>query len=361
MSFIEVVSSSSSSSTQAEEIDALERRQSSHGIKRIRVRDPEERMRTNLLNMWEYVGFKPNFALVPNENPTPLELFCTVASEQGRRTTMEDVHLVLESPKKDGHLVAIFDGHGGRQVAEKVAAIFKARFFEELENNRQDIRTFFRGFCKKAQEETPEILCGSTALFSYFDHNTNVIYTGNVGDSEEYVYQKHDDEVVAIPVSDARNWMHPKEEKRYLDVVDDEKRQAEWLAIENPDFRRFPGIKQGVNSPRVFGGKMFWYINKEGMKVSAFSSNPVVTLFQPQEGDKVILGCDGIWKAVKQEKLIAEVIKPHWDAPDLAKRIVRYAYDVGSTDNLSVIVANVAKKVLEDQPLSATVPLDDID
>lgn len=360
MSTIEVISSSSSSSTPEEEVAALEGRESSHGIKRPRVRSPEERMRDNLFNMWDYVGFRPSFEVQARENPTPLELFCTVASAQGRRKTMEDVHLVMESPQKDGQLVAIFDGHGGTAVANKVASIFRERFFVELEQNREDIRTFFRNFCKKAQQETPEIGCGSTALFSYFDHNTNFLYTGSVGDSEEHLYQNHDGDVVAIPISDARDWMHPKEEKRYLDVVDNEQIQKEWLAIDVADNRRFPGIKQGVNSPRVFGGKKFWHTNKDGMKVTAFSSNPVVTIFQPAAGDKLVLACDGVWKAVQQERLVEEVIKPHWNAPDLADRIVKYAYDVGSTDNLTVIVADVANKVFKEESLPPTVPLDDL-
>jgi len=363
---VEASSPTTSSSTPELEVAALERRQSSCSLKRIKVLSPEERMRQNLLTMWEHVGFKPGKLADQTQriNPSPLELFCTTASLKGRRPHMEDVDLVMASPNRDGHLVAIFDGHGGRAVAEKVASIFRERFFAAFEQNRYDPIQVFTDFCLEAQKETPEILAGSTGLFAHFDEDSNYLTVGNVGDSELHVYKKTEDGVIGIPVSDARNWTHPEEEARYLSVVDDEEMKAAWLAIDNPDNRRFPGVTKqadgtivngGVNAPRVFGGKLWWHTNKEGQKVTAFSSEPIVTCFQPESGDKIVLACDGIWKAVNEQRLIDEVITPHWDAPDLATRIIKYAYNVGSTDNLTAIVANVAQKVLAEAPTTLPV------
>lgn len=52
-------------------------------------------------------------------------------SMQGWRKTQEDYHLVAYDEEKKNSLFAVFDGHGGRQVAE----FLKDKFWNELIKN----------------------------------------------------------------------------------------------------------------------------------------------------------------------------------------------------------------------------------
>jgi len=50
---------------------------------------------------------------------------------QGWRTNMEDAHIIKENLTEDTALFAVFDGHGGKEVAKFV----EKHFIEELKNN----------------------------------------------------------------------------------------------------------------------------------------------------------------------------------------------------------------------------------
>ena len=51
----------------------------------------------------------------------------------------------------------------------------------------------------------------------------------------------------------------------------------------------------------------------------------------------IILGCDGLWDVLTNAKAVQFVLD-NLDKANVAELLAKHAYDLGSTDNISVIV-----------------------
>lgn len=88
---------------------------------------------------------KPDTKKITEEGETA-DLAYAMASMRGWRQQMEDTHICQPNIAPDVHLFAVFDGHGGPEVAR----FCQLRFHEELAANEN----FRNGDYKKALEET---------------------------------------------------------------------------------------------------------------------------------------------------------------------------------------------------------------
>ena len=67
--------------------------------------------------------------------------------------------------------------------------------------------------------------------------------------------------------------------------------------------------------------------------------DPEVVQQRLADGDKfVILACDGIWDVMTNDKAVSIVARALRDKQDAAKQLVRQAFLLGSTDNMTAIV-----------------------
>lgn len=323
------------------------------GSKRIKLLTPEQKMTNNFYEAILEVGLDfrdlPRLALTKATHP--LYLSCTATSLKGPvRPSMEDAHFDIEL--EEGHLVAILDGHGENgRIARQVATIFKEQFALELAKNPQDIRKVLIDICKIAHNQIVDRSGGTTALLVYFHNATNRFYTATLGDSEMRIYRKVGEVIKAIPVSLVRDWKSPKDEGRYLKVIDLPQVKAEWLKQENAKLRRFPGLAFGINTSRSLGDlSMVW------KGATAISRKPKVSMCQgihdDEIQDKVVFACDGLWDfATNEQHLIDTVLKPYWDDPELSDRIAQYAINVAkSQDNVTVIVGTLSKEAPAEDP-----------
>ena len=55
-----------------------------------------------------------------------------------------------------------------------------------------------------------------------------------------------------------------------------------------------------------------------------------------------VLACDGIWDVMTNERVVQVAAKAIKDKKDAAKEIVRTAYLLGSTDNMTAVVVHLA-------------------
>lgn len=248
---------------------------------------------------------------------------------QGIRPSMEDAHFHA------GRVWGIFDGHGdegeiaamaSHEIQTELPRLLKERP-HEMKNNFKEI---FRSIHEKITRSG-----GATALVCYVDA-LNRLITACLGDSKVVVVRKIGDKFYWIPVTREKNWSHPKEAARAEAAIGDSQIFQQWSQIQNPKLLYFPPIGVGVNVSRSLGDKDKVY---EGR--SAISQTPDVTLFQLQEGDLIISGCDGLWDFAHPNQLL-EVIKKHWGMPDMAKRLADYILPK-STDNISIICTHVKK------------------
>lgn len=354
-----VLSSSSSSFSQL--LDEPVRSLSFESSKRMRVMSGVEKMKNNFLEALRQHGLEPELlpCLEPKPAQSPLYVYVTAHSKQGKRKAMEDAH--FDCPLREGHIIGLFDGHSEKgALARQVANLFKTQFQAQLDAE-PDVRKLFINLMQQAQDEVPATFAGTTALVAYFHNVTNQLYTATLGDSELKIYRKVGDEIFSIPVSVIRHWGIEKEEKRFLSVVDDAGKKERWLAETNPENRRFPPESPGgLNVSRSIGEKLPMVLWKGE---TAISRKPKVSMCQvvanAEAEDKIVLACDGLWhfvgpdKLVNEQRFIDEVIKPHWNDPNLSERIVDFALNVAeSTDNVTAMVATV-----KSQPREITPPL----
>jgi serine/threonine protein phosphatase PrpC len=272
---------------------------------------------------------------------------------------MEDAH--FDIPVVEGRLIGIFDGHGEKgRIAKQVSEYFQKHFEEELKKRPEDIRKVYIDLCKGVQEEIKDPTGGTCALVVYFHSVSNRFYTATLGDSEMRIYRKAGDEIFSIPVSLVRNWKSPKDEARFLEVMDIQMLRDVWLRIEEPKYRRFPhlpGFPTGINTSRSLGDLRMRHNGK-----TAVSIKPKVSMAQAvlddEVQDRIIFACDGLWDFMSDERVFIDtILKPHWDNPQLAEVIVDYAIQTcKSTDNVTVMVGILSNEMPQELP--ATLPLD---
>mmetsp|Transcript_71226 Transcript_71226/g.230608 ORF Transcript_71226/g.230608 Transcript_71226/m.230608 type:complete len:379 (+) Transcript_71226:838-1974(+) len=217
--------------------------------------------------------------------------------EKGMRRQMEDEHLICPSlreqcpslPKeRDFALFAIFDGHGGKQVAGFVKTYLAVELGtafgaeEPKEGPLNDKRL------KKAVEATFQRLDSriATELTGCYDGctanivlaNRETVVCANLGDSMSYLGRKNDeDELQAIPLQMRQHkcWMM-KEKERIL---------RSGGAVENG---RINGV---LEVSRAFGDIT--------LKKFGVLCTPEYMKFKV-DGEKdrfMLLGCDGFWNA----------------------------------------------------------------
>lgn len=293
-----------------------------------------------------YTKTKETFSnLFEKKETETLDLSFSSAEAQGPRPTMEDA-FVISFPQNNNNpsLVAIFDGHGGEKVSKFASKKFSKNFLSILKKSNENVYEAFELFCQKTQQKIAKNSswnqCGSTAVMSYIDPKTHLIYTATLGDSEANIYRNGK----SLPLSCVRDWSHPKEAMRVAIAHNKPAIATEWPKTPEKAKYRRSHINYGVNVSRAFGDIDQSVIN--GCPV--VSHKPKITVSKLEKGDVVIWACDGL-KDFATEGEIAKIInKPSHlfqkvFSNSLAKQLVDFAVnEKESQDNVSVIAAKIA-------------------
>lgn len=219
-----------------------------------------------------------------------------VSAMQGWRMNMEDAHITNLSLPNDAALFAVFDGHGGQEVAR-----FCGKYFaDELVKNQN----YATGNFKKALEETflrmDSILMGENAMDilrefkneaegqTFAGCTANVvlvtkteIYCANAGDSRCYVYTKD-------------SQCQPLSSDHKPDV------ETERTRIHAAGGYVSEGrVNDNLNLTRAIGDleyKKNAALPQQDQIISAFPDVRV----QPRSGNLnfMLIGCDGIWETL---------------------------------------------------------------
>lgn len=261
----------------------------------------------------EHLSLNPQFPLWEADESTPLvqseaelEFSHQFADDIGSRERMEDAHFYTVIDQ--GILAGVFDGHGGRDVAEYASEQFQKLFSETLHSENGDVPAAFTSLINRIQieiEKNPEWdTQGSAAVITFIDKKTSMIYTATLGDCEANQYRKNgNDEMRSIPLSCVRDWGSPDDAQRLETVHGLDPGSVTAYLQRNPHRRKYvrsQGIdaRFGVNVSRGFGDK------SEKPQVS---HEPVFTISRLQKGDIVILACDGLKDFVSEQR-IAETV-----------------------------------------------------
>lgn len=241
------------------------------------------------------------------------QLSIGVHGEQGQRRQMEDTHCICASLRsvnpavaedRDFAVLAVFDGHGGKQTANFVRQAFPAELATQVVKHADDpltdktIRkilneTFARVDHRIATEQSGVMDgCCAVVILSL----GAMCWIANLGDSAAYLAREAAPGTFkAIPLSAQHNCFAMKEKERILRMGG---------AVENG---RINGI---LNVTRAFGDihlKKFGVISQpELMKVTV----------DPEQDRFILLGSDGLFAsttALETVELVSELMEQQQD------------------------------------------------
>ncbi len=298
------------------------------------------------------VGYVEPADLSALQTPSaPITLQYFEKEAQGRRWSMEDAHFFMEN--NQGALVGVFDGHGGNKVAKHASQYFQNHFMQLLQQNQGNVHQTFEQISDTLQKQ---ILAdkrweyiGSTAVLSYIDKRTRQVFTATLGDSEANIYRNVRGACKSIPLSCVRDWSSKNDARRIAYIRNDSRIARDWPLANEPKHLRHAG----VNVSRGFGDAYtnrhepqnpgFFY--KLGMKLGIQPKiqdkpgslhKPKITVSQLQQGDTLVLACDGL-KDFVPEREICQIAST---ARDPAESLVDHALRT-STDNVTVLAIRV--------------------
>jgi serine/threonine protein phosphatase PrpC len=256
-------------------------------------------------------------------------------SLQGRRPSNEDQHFHIlnlnESNKSQCNIniIGVCDGHGGNSISKylklQLPDILLNKKNKHIYNN-DNAETYFNNIYDsiqlKLKLEFPRLSyrCGSTCCLGihYIDNDSNHrLWLLNVGDSRAVKCNKND---IAEPLTEDHKPNKKYEKKRIQQlggkIVFD---GADWRINDLSLSRAFGDIDATphvTHTPQIYN-----------YKLSTF--------------DKfIIFACDGLWDVVSNQEAVNYVNKEFKINKEIniAKSLAKYAYDKGSTDNITVVI-----------------------
>ena len=230
------------------------------------------------------------------------------------RNSMEDFIKINENLTNNESLFALYDGHGGSEVAEYSSNRLPEILKQKLSDNYDKIDSLLETFktlnneLKYAASDS----CGSTAAIILISENK--IFSANVGDSNIYLLNVNNKTIKQL--SEEHNLSNIKEKERI---------ESEGGKIIN---NRVGG---SIIVSRSIGDH---YFNKYGLSNQPFTHMEIVT---QKEGKLIILASDGIWDVLKIDSIF-DIFDLTLSCKALSIEIVNYAKNKGSRDNISCIV-----------------------
>jgi serine/threonine protein phosphatase PrpC len=244
------------------------------------------------------------------------------AEAQGLRPTMEDAHRI--EINKNYAFFGLFDGHGGRTVADIVAKNLHTNVMLEFEKtNYSDMHEALKeSFIKTHRELDYKIARnqGCTAVAAVVKDKT--LYVANAGDSRAILCS----ESIAIPLTMDHKPDRPDEKQRIENLGG---KVITWGV---------PRVNGNLAISRAIGDKdLNPYVIPE----------PEITKHNLTSKDIfMIIACDGVWDVIDNQTAVNIVKQALTQNPDLnaaATQLTNEALKRGSTDNVSVMIVNLKK------------------
>lgn len=268
---------------------------------------------------------------------------------QGWRLNMEDAHITDVSFDTNACLFAVFDGHGGQEVA-----IFcEKNFGKELKMNSNYQKGNYKAALRetflrmdellvtpegqqelrslKGEGEGAESTAGCTANVIFIKDKT--VYCANAGDSRSYIYSKK-----VIPLSEDHKPENNIEKERI--------NRAGGYIIDGR-------VNGNLNLSRAIGD--LEYKKSPALKPveQIISAEPDVLTHTLTDDDKfIVMGCDGVWEIltadeicqIADERLADRSVKVSSVVEELLDRALAPETSQGSgCDNMSAIIIQFRK------------------
>ena len=234
----------------------------------------------------------------------------------GRRPNMEDVSIILpNSPTENSSLFGLFDGHGGREAAEFASQHLPGLISEFVKRDPSQPQEAYETAFKRLQMDMRPwcVYVGCTACIAVIEGNTLTV--ANIGDTRCVLCR--DGKAVRLTVDHKPDL---PEETAYIQSKGGFVRDA-----------RVGGM---LAVSRSFG---------DGFLGESVNSTPhfVQETLTPQD-QFIILACDGVWDVISDQKA-CDIVISEIDPLTAAKKLRDTAFELESTDNISVIVVSLSE------------------
>lgn len=250
-----------------------------------------------------------------------IEVTAALSSTCGERgpDRMEDRSIIIESlaGQPNTHLFGVFDGHGGQACSDFAATHFPGALFRAWVNENATpesalIHAFEdtdRAFLKATASDE---LSGCTALSALIINST--LFIANAGDCRCILSKRSG---AVLPLSKDHIALDPSEKARV-------EARGGFVSV----------------SGRVQGCLMVSRAMGDRTVKRYISATPeITTTTLGGDDDFIVMASDGLWDVVSSEDAAA-LVRSTVRVPDLAaKRLALKAIELGSDDNISVIVA----------------------
>eukprot|EP00828_Plagiopyla_frontata_P025855 TRINITY_DN3328_c0_g1_i2.p1 TRINITY_DN3328_c0_g1~~TRINITY_DN3328_c0_g1_i2.p1 ORF type:complete len:321 (-),score=56.27 TRINITY_DN3328_c0_g1_i2:82-1044(-) len=278
----------------------------------------------------------PNKDKSTSKNKTP-KLSYVASSMQGWRTSMEDAHIAVLNFNQDPdlHLFGVFDGHGGKEVAD-----YCQENFEQVLKSDPLVKTDIIQALKNTFKKIDEVLekigkdsyysSGCTANVMFIQKDKIII--ANVGDSRSILYQKTG---------------------KVIQLSEDHKPElpGELARIKKAGGEVFMGRVNGnLNLSRAVGDLEYKKNKSINYDEQLIISVPEITTrtISPDD-DFILMGCDGVYELLTNEQL-AQKIKELMDKKYKKEEIIEALLDEiiapntsngSGCDNMSAIIVKL--------------------
>lgn len=244
------------------------------------------------------------------------------AEAQGLRQTMEDAHCIEIGT--DHAFFGLFDGHGGKQVADFAAKNLHKNILSFLQTNKFTINeSLSNGFLKTHKDLDQEFFNikdqGCTAIAAFFKDGH--LYVANAGDSRAVLSSAGK----AIALSDDHKPTRPDEKKRIENLG------GKIITYGVPRVNGILAISRALGDKALYP---FVIPNPE------IKEKELIT-----EDELLIIACDGVWDVIDNQTAV-DIVKKNLlahqaDYNKAATALKDEALRCGSTDNVSVMVINL--------------------
>jgi len=298
------------------------------------------------------MGVSPHPARRPTPPATPSaprhtphqfkELSFGVGSLQGKRPSMEDRHVALLSLPKNPKiaLFGVYDGHQGEEAADfakeslheevdKYLSLVDSKYGgDKFKALTQAFVTLDENFCDEACNNYWD--SGTTAIVALYDTETKKILAVNVGDSRCVLSRG------AKPIAlseDHKPWVEKEKERIF----------AAGKTIEDGRVNGSHAFSRSIGD-REMKDDLLEAHEQAISPIPEFKEAEVSS--DPTEREFLILACDGLWDVMSNAEAVVWVdnkLEEEKDLNKVATALAQHAIDIGSTDNVSILIVGLPK------------------
>lgn len=289
-----------------------------------------------------------------------------IGSMQGYRTTMEDAHSVKVNEDESLAVFSVFDGHGGRDVADIVSEKLPALLFKKLnqmvkqKSQLADYMSCIKDCFFEIDHDLPtqqSAHCGTTAIVTVIIENKYII-VANTGDSRAILSldggacktlsfdHKPSNMGERVRIENGGGYVINGRVNEILALsraFGDFKFKVPFIELENSH------NKYAAQNRKFFKHDLI-YLPPELLQVTCEPDLMVYDLNFLKQPEFIVLACDGIWDCYRNDqlvKIIRDKLSLDWSLQHISEFILNDCISMASNitgigfDNMTIIIVAV--------------------